>query len=577
MKRSKQLGLTLALLLLVLALGCEQVNDPMTLTKFQTAQNASLNGGATVGQQRDNFYPYETIYFSYSNLYPSEQTDIQIVSYKSRKVVKRLLVITDENGQIKNLPIWYNIGHVKPGQYTDQSGSYAVHLEQPGINGHPWKIFNHDFKIQNYTAPHAQALVCNAAGQFVAGQINTGAAVYLKGTKFGAGKTIQLLVVQERNNYAIGDAFTDVSGDGIESVTTDATGKFNATRIWNGAVAGAYDVVADTEPFGQFNAGDVISEPYTTGLIVQGGATPGIDLVQDIACDLSGFTKNTFDMNEAVFARVDANTTPQANWESEFVSVYITPHKETWDHGDSLVAVRTVGTHQMPIECLWNRNAGSLAVIRVRGISSSSDPWPIKLWPGNYDVIIDVDRNTVYNKGVDIIDGGSQIGFTVTGELAEHRLVASADIDLLGVYNEIPDYWGSNGPIDPTPYHIGQFKDRHRTMVWGQVISATGQPVQGAKVDFAIIKGPGFLDRTHAYTNGSGSACAVFQGKKMSWGASTEVRVTATWSEVLSDGTVKNNTLTSTVVIIMKIPHTHSQGGFHNQGIVHNQGSFSGE
>ncbi len=572
MKRFKTTGWALALLLMVLAIGCEQVSDPLTLSSFDVARNASFNSGATMGTNRSVFYPYETIFFSYSGLYPSEQTDIQIIRLRDKQMVKRLIVITDENGEIRNLPIWYTIGHVRPGVFKDEADEYAVHLEQPGLD-RPWKIYTIPFDIRNSTPPpHAQVLTVNAAGQFVAGQYITGSAVYAKGTKFGAGKNLQLLIVQDRSSYATGDPYTDVSGDGIEAVTTDGSGAFPATRIWTSAAAGSYDVVVDTEPFGQFNAGDVISDPLITGVVVQGASLTGVDLVQDIACDQGGLHKNSFATTEAVFARADAQTMPQDTWESEYIAVYITPHKEVWEHGDSLVAVRTVGTHEMPVWCLWQRNSGSLATIHARGITVSTDPMPVQLWPGKYDVIIDVDRNTVYNKGVDIIDGGSQIGFEVTGDVPGYRLVASADIDFLGCKNDMEDYWGNfKGPIDPKLYHDrgkwGWFKDRHRTMIWGEVVDSTGYLIPGAKISYTKISGPGWLDRKSATTNASGNACAVFQGSGI--GQKTVVRVDADFDVLQPDGiTWKHHHLTHNVVLFIKVCYYHSQGIIHNQGTV---------
>jgi hypothetical protein len=87
--------------------------------------------------------------------------------------------------------------------------------------------------------------------------------------------------------------YVDVSGDGVESVTTNGEGVFALTQVWsNPSPIGAYDVIADKAPFGEYNPGDLVADQPITGLLVQEEAQFA-DILEEIACDELGNFKNS--------------------------------------------------------------------------------------------------------------------------------------------------------------------------------------------------------------------------------------------------------------------------------------------
>jgi len=542
--------LAAALVLFVLVTSCEQVSDPLTLSQFSVAKNASMFSSINPLDRRV-FYQYENILFSMEDLYPSEQVDIQIIRMSDKRIIRRLMVITDEYGKITKLPIWnfisYNFRRPSDPK-IESSGDLVVHVLQPGID-RPWKIYSIPFQIRDELPPFAQTRVVDADGRFVAASVVTGQPVYLEGSKLPKHQILHLLVVPDRVSYAAGDSYSDVTGV-IEERMTDNAGAFPPTMVWANALPGEYDVVADAAPYGVVSDGDMINEIPLTGLVVQNPRAMS-DLIQQIACDETGLHKDVFDSLEAVFVKVNSQVKP---WmASEFVNVFVAPHKDVWADGDSIVDMRTVGTYEMPIQLMWNGAAGSVPVTRIRGRSLPPDIKPIKMWPGEYDVILDMDRNYIYNKGYDILDGGPQVGFTVPGKVPPVRFAANADIDFLGLRNDEnhPNLWG-------------YFRDATETLVWGVLVDSLGNPVPYIPVKFEVIDGPGSLSRGENTTDLDGDAWSMFTGGQ--FGKGTTVRL---------DATVKDVLYTKHVVIFRKIPYTHNQGIIIG-GDTHNQGVLNG-
>jgi len=533
MKRSIQAVLLLALFAILLVAGCEQVSDPLTVSQFQVNRNVSLFSSGTGMLDRRVFYSFETIFFTFENLYPSEQTDIQLIRKSDGKMLKRLLVFSDPDGVIRNLPIWYYITHDGPDELKAEDGEYCVHLLQPGITN-PWVIFTICFEIRDQLPPTPQLRVVDQFGDFLSGSVFAGGDVWVEGSKMGRSKNFKLLIVPDRDDYVIGDAFSDVTGF-VELEKSDKYGDFPPVKIWSGAGHGAYDIIADYEPYGVYNAADVILDPMIAGLVVQNRRTGG-DLIQDIACDQFGTYKDTFDSLETVYAHLSSNWKP--GLVSEFVTIYITPHKAIWKQGDPLVALSTVGTFEMPVSCLWNAYAGSMPVIKLHGLPLPTDPAPRKMWPGEYDVVIDVDRNYFYDPGIDILDGGTRPGFVVPGRVPLVRMGAAGDLDFLGYKEEDPDL-------------VGWFRDEIHTSVWGVLVDSLGHFYKDVPIDFKIIQGGGYLDRNQNTTTVNGTTWSVFYGAGVTYGGYSIVRLKAS---------IDGKPYTRDVLILRKLPYQHTQG-----------------
>ncbi|HNR69721.1 MAG TPA: hypothetical protein PKN24_16870, partial [bacterium] len=239
-----------AVLVLLVVLQCEQIKDPLSVNAMQIAKGAKLSD--LNGPARSLFYRYETIFLTMENLYAQEQTDIQIIRLKDEMIIKRLLVLTDELGRLDDVPIWYRIGHLESGM----EGDYVVHVVQPGIN-RKWIELAIPFAVKDYKLPVFHLNITDAQGNYLGGSCNVGEPVSVVGRISGGAQEVKFWVVEEPGPsvpFTAGMTYVDVSGDGVESVTTNGEGVFALTQVWsNPSPIGAYDVIADKAPFGEYN------------------------------------------------------------------------------------------------------------------------------------------------------------------------------------------------------------------------------------------------------------------------------------------------------------------------------------
>jgi hypothetical protein len=170
-------------------------------------------------------------------------------------------------------------------------------------------------------------------------------------------------------------------------------------------------------------------------------------------------------------------------------------HQNTWQPGDRLIAVANQmsrSSHDMPnFECIRPLSGGSKSRFPVY--------WGPPILPGRYDVIIDVGRNFVYDRGTDILDGGAKTGFTVPGAIDSIRLFVGADMDFR--------------PEDTA------------TNIYAKLVRDDDSPVSNVSVTFEIIDGPGVLSINNAITDADGVAVSGFSGG--SPGVVTIVKATA--------------------------------------------------
>jgi len=496
-KRIRWKLITLAILValsgfIVFSCDWHKIEDPLTAPTFNVSETSSLF--ATLGLERSTFYTYESIFLSLEDLIPSRQTDIQVIRLADDKVIYRLIVISDEQGRLMNIPIWHHVGTDLGGNLVDESGNYIVHVLQPQ-ESKPWTNIVIPFNVVNGVVPAAQIRATNADGIFSGETALVGESIYAAGSGFTAGVEVRLTVAANSDLYNPGDVLTDET-PAVESVVVQADGSIPNTEVWPSVpTTGSYDIIADLAPFGEYNVGDVVSHGLVPGLVIQ-QPDAGADIIADIACDIMGNYQNTFAPSDAIFARVNPLQLPKKL--SELASVYVLPHKDLWIAGESLVTVRTVGTMQMPTHCLVNPRSASLCLTGVRGVTDPNIEEPEKLWPGNYDVIVDLDRNGVYDPGTDILDGGSQVGFTVSGTVPEVKFICTADIDFLGRMSD-------------------------ETKIWGKLVWADGTPIVGATVYYTIRKGPGTISHKRMKTDENGLSYTIFTGAE--YGKVTVIRV----------------------------------------------------
>jgi hypothetical protein len=533
-------------LLLLITCGTKEVGDPLGISNFNTAGLTSLTNSK--GLDETTFYTFETIFLTIDGLIPLEQTQIEVVRGcpDCLESIKRCVVVTDRNGKIANLPVWQHVGVDQQGKRIDQSGNYTLHITQPP-KLEPWTMIDICFEVVNdiSTEPQIHATMDDAT--FKGQAALTGEDVYVTGYHVSA-DTARLYVVPHQMTWVEGIPLTDVSG-GFE-VVTPTSGDIKPTLVWAAApITGSYDLVADVKPFGVYNKEDVVSDPMMAGLVVQNapGANP---IIVDIAADEMGVHRNTFDELDPIFAQVDPNVRPAdlVSWmyavdlatgmkkeATDWVPVYVMPHRDAWLDSAQLVTERTVGTHQMPCFVQINPMSGAVSRFRLRGETKAGYYHPLRLWPGDYDVIVDVNRNCKYDAGVDLLDGGSQVGFRVTSvdTCPAVRLINTADEDLLE-------------------------RGHNSTHLWAYLVRPDNSPIPNAKVKFIAILGPGKVETADAITDAYGMA------------------VTKVFDISCSEMTrVRTETVVDDVLYYDLVSLYGTCGCGHNQG--HNQGSVGGQ
>ena len=182
--------------------------------------------------------------------------------------------------------------------------------------------------------------------------------------------------------------------------------------------------------------------------------------------------------------------------------------------------------------------SGAVPLFRLRGETKAGYYQPLRLWPGDYDVIVDVNRNRVYDAGIDILDGGTQVGFSVASQdtVPAVRLINTADEDMAGRPTSSP-------------------------RLWAHLVRADNSPIVDVPVKFTIVVGPGTVTETTAVTGADGIAFTTLSN--LSFDEMTRVR-----TEAVVDGELYYSVLS----VFRSLCCTHDQG--HNQG--HNQGFVSG-
>jgi hypothetical protein len=119
--------------------------------------------------------------------------------------------------------------------------------------------------------------------------------------------------------------------------------------------------------------------------------------------DVLGNVKDSFAPSESVYV-----TVPEAGLT---VSLYVVADKSTWNDGDPLTDVSLDG-----IETLTLNSGQGTQTIQI---------WGAPLTPGNYDIVVDVDRDGVFDAELDCVDDLEIAGFFVIPEVPFGTIMGS--------------------------------------------------------------------------------------------------------------------------------------------------------
>lgn len=307
-----------------------------------------------------------------------------------------LVATSDGDGDINKVVIVQNMADSAP------LGSYNVTVAEEGGGGTPQTL---SYVVENRSRVQCVDNAGAAQASFLTSDV-----VFAK-----VDKNDGSLADGTYNVYVLSDAQKALADGGLISGTpltvTVASGT-GTTSLGNFAV-GSYDVVVDVNGNGYFNqATDLISRHnrLLPCFAVQ-AANSGSVIVEQIASDKNGNKRQIFDpdANIAAIRDIQAFVTPSersAVQQPGAVDTYLVNHQAAWVGGETLTDV-----------------AGGFKISPAQDDTNSEAPWilaPFSSLTGLggttcYDVVVDSNRNGVFDAGTDFVDNIDQLGNSTCG------------------------------------------------------------------------------------------------------------------------------------------------------------------
>lgn len=441
---------------------------------------------------------------SLENMTPNTQYDIYVTLNETEVGYYRLT--TDADGNIPLTAIGYDLS---TGDY-----SYTVtEVTEGRAEGDP------DLAGSYSVSEATRKLEIKDDGGALARRFLVGDSVYVTGSGFPATSEVDLYVVNDQLTWSNGDQLNDVSatlssgsGSGLfldiigtaERVTTDANGTIASTVVWiipDGINGGTpLDVIVDVNQNGLFDVGtDYANDSFGVGFVIQSDTrrAPGADFSAYLACDFNRNYRNTFMSTENVYVFINPEIRMEVG-QHVWVKKYVVNHKDSWSDGDALVDVSGQNSGNW-----WNADTVQIGCTNEARLLV----WPAPLRAGSYDVVIDVNRNDIYDEGVDIIDGsGTTPGFVVIEQEASEtkewtvmvyingdnnlegagvddinemeQIGSTDDVNIVVQFDRIAGYDTSNGDWETARrYYITQ--DSDTSTIGSTLIADIGEPDMG--------------------------------------------------------------------------------------------------
>lgn len=310
-----------------------------------------------------------------------------------------LIAIADSMGAINKVTIVQNM---LPTAYL---GDYTVTITEEGGGGTPQTL--------TYTVADLSRVQCvdntgTAKASFLSNE-NVFAKVDKNAGSLADGNYDVYVLSDLQKPLADGGL---ISGTAATIVVASGTGTLDlGTPTANNYSVGGYDVVVDVNGNGIFNQGvDLISRhnrllPCFAVQAVNTGA------IQQIASDKNGNKREIFDPNADIPAirDIQAFVTPterSADATPGAVHTFLVAHQGVWADGAPLTDVSTVAKRSP-----------------VQNDSNSEAPWLLLPYANLaslggticYDVVIDTNKNNVFDVGIDFVDNEDHLGNNVCG------------------------------------------------------------------------------------------------------------------------------------------------------------------
>lgn len=483
---------------------------PVTV-RFKVATQATTLLAGSDGRVLARFPAGDALLAGVSGLAGNSHYRMMVRS-PSGAMVSQARFLTDASGVIPQSVLAYDIG--LSGSVSGASRSAASRTARVDAGTYVVTLFDDNGAIAGTSTitvdPTARAFYASDVNGLVTNSFLKGSqTVYAHGANFTPNSSLRVYAIEDTASPASGAPLVDVTGQ-FKMVTVAANGTFN-TAVWpNAGAVGAYDLVADLNGNGKYDAGEPIDDAITTGFMVQVPRSTA-PIIAQIACDANRVYRDIFTTGQDVYVYISPLT---QQFGHAFVNKYVVKHKSAWTAGMALVDVTAGGTEMDQVEhgCT---NEGRVLV------------WTHNLTPGIYDVVIDVNKNGKYDPGVDFLDNINSNGEPIGGFIVPNPNVAAPVVTL------------------SSPAQNASFTTRHCTVegtVNNAAITAASLYVDGVFQSSLNVSAGHFTGDALLHANSNNiSVVVVGPGGSSSAGATvngnfskSKIWVTLTWTDPLA-------------------------------------------
>lgn len=413
-----------------------------------------------------------------TGLSSGQRVEVMLFKDGAPQYPQPLMFTADEAGVVP-LTLFYDLGIDPTTGMLDPSaaGSYVIEMSSNGqtIATRSFILAN-GVSAQSRSRSNAQgnlSVMTDRGGQnvFALGSIENGKPVIIWGRGFQSGDRYAIYIVRDRNDWAVGSSYSDSSGQ-VEIATVEE-GQFQVT-VWNQAITTGddrdFDVIAKklspgatapTNP--SLTQDDIVEGKVMTAFTVQ---TTGIgigDRIIPMATDRNGNRKNQLGAGDNLYCSVNPPWRPQVYY--GYVTRYVTLHEREWTNHKNLVDATGRPTYgAVRSGCT---NMGNVCV------------WP-NIPAGRYNIVIDVNNNGEYDKGVDLLDNDILVIGNTQGVEVRPNIAVGSNQSLVSRGQE--------------------------ATVYVKILWTDGVPASSQTVSFTLRSGSGTLSAATAVTDENGEA-----------------------------------------------------------------------
>lgn len=252
----------------------------------------------------------------------------------------------------------------------------------------------------------------NFADNFTYGDV-----VLIKGVGFLPGMNVTVYAVADKNNWADGDTIPDVVAK-KGGIIIGATGRL-AESIWdapNKTSAGKkYDLVVDVNSNGLYDSSlDVIDGKFREGFIVSCKAGEICGDVQ--SADAAGGENDAFSEGQTVFGKVKGYVDTAVGFYAGFFKAYTVKSNSPVEDIDGAPLV-----DESP------DGPETITVAPGSYFDVNQQVWPSAAEDNDYELILDVDNDGIFNASKDLYDPN---GFIVTKDIQSPRIAVDSKGDV---------------------------------------------------------------------------------------------------------------------------------------------------